>query len=230
MAIENIRLRAAVVGVALLVACLASVLDASAPKKLYRWVGADGKPYYSDQVPAEAMDKARQELSVQSGLTVGHVDRALTPEEQAAAAAKTAADAKTAQSQETAKQSDQVLLASYPTEADLKHAYDERIVLQAEAVKATRFGIQSQQQSLAARLAVASNLELNGKPVNPKLADDIQMIRKQLVNQQALLIQHIAEGAKMQSEYSSTLEHYRSLQAAAAAARATPSPGAVPKG
>lgn len=228
MANENIRLRVSVVAVALLVGCVASTLAAPAPK-LYRWVGADGKAHYSDQIPAEAMDKARQELSLKSGMTIGHVDRALTAEEQTAADAKAAADAKTAESLESTKQSDQVLLASYSTEADLTHAYDVRILLQTEALKATHFGIQSQQQSLMVELARASNLELNGKPVDVKLADSIQLVRKQLQNQQALLVRHVAEGERMQGEYRSTLEHYRSLQSAAAAARSAPTPGGAPK-
>ena len=228
MAIKNIPLRASIVSVALLALCTANALAASAPK-LYRWVGADGKAHYSDQIPAEAMDKARQELSVKSGLTVGQVDRALTPDERAAATAKTATDAKTAEALDSAKQSDQVLLTSYPTEAELTHAYEERIALQTETMKASRIGIESQQQNLSSQLIRASNLELSGKPVDAKLADSIQLARRQVLHQQALLLQHIAEDQKMQDEYKSTLEHYRSLQSAAATARAAPTPGGLPK-
>ena len=230
MAIGNHTTRASVVGIVLFAFCVASTL--AEPAKLYRWVGTDGKVHYSDQIPPEAIDQARQELSTKSGLTVDQVARALTPEERATAAAKAAADAQAAQTLENAKQSDQVLLASYPAEADLKHAYDQRITLQAETAKASRIGIESQQENLSSQLIRASNLELNGKPVDAKLADSIQLARKQLVAQQTLLQQQIAEGAKMQNEYQSTLEHYRSLQSAAAAAAAPPAatPPSVPKG
>lgn len=208
-----------------------SAVSAPAPApKLYRWVGADGKPYYSDQVPPEAMDKARQELSPKSGMTISHVERALTPEERAAAAAKTAADAQVAKAQEDVVKNDQTLLTSYPTEADLKRAYDERVMLQSETIKATRIGIESQQQVLSSQLITASNLELTGKPVVTKLADSIQLTRKQLLDLQALLVRHSAASAALQNEYQSTLEHYRSLQSAAAAGQSPPAPAPTPGG
>lgn len=236
MTMLNTLLRAAILGAVLLAIVAPSTLAAPAAnnasaKKLYRWVGADGKVHYSDQIPPEAMDQARQELSAKSGLAVGQVERALTDKERAAAAAKAAADAKAAAALANAKQSDQVLLASYPSEAELKRAYDERVALQAETVKASRIGIKNQQQTLSSQLIRASNLELNGKPVNTELAAAIQLARKQLLNQQALLVQHIAEGQKMQDEYRSTLERYRSLQSPAPSApQPQPTPGVVPKG
>jgi hypothetical protein len=221
--------RAGVASVVLLAACVVgSALAAPAPK-LYRWVGADGKPYYSDQVPPEAMDKARQELSVKSGMAIGQVDRALTPEERAAAAAKAVADAQTAKTQEDVAKNDQALLTSYPTEVDLKRAYDERVVLQAETIKATRIGIESQQQNLSSQLISASNFELTGKPVTPKLVDSIQLARKQLLDLQALLVRHTAASTALQNEYQSTLEHYRSLQSGGATRSApAPAPGGAP--
>ena len=225
--------RSSMASAVLLAACVAGAALAATSPKLYRWVGADGKPYYSDQVPPEAMDKARQELSVKSGMAIGQVDRALTPEERAAAAAKADADAQAAKTQENTAKNDQTLLISYPTEADLKRAYDERVTLQSETIKATRIGIESQQQNLSSQLISASNLELTGKPVVAKLADSIQLARKQLLDLQALLVRHAAASTALQSEYQSTLEHYRSLQSAAAASRSTPEPapsGAPPNG
>lgn len=219
-----------VIGI-LLATSLASAQDAPAPK-LYRWVGADGKPHYSDQIPLEAMDKARSEISKNSGMTVGQVDRALTPEERAAAAAKAEQEAKIAKATDDAKQSDQVLLASYPTERELTRAYAERTLLQNETVKATRIGMESQQQGLSSLLISASNLELTGKPVNAKLADSILLARRQLLDQQSLLVRHTAQGAALQGEFQSTLERWRKLRGEAEAEHkaTTPNASATPKG
>lgn len=230
MASNHSLARACVVISVLLATSAAIAQDAPTPK-LYRWVGADGKPHYSDQIPPEALDKARQEISSKSGLTVGQVDRALTPEERAAAAAKAEQEAKIAKVTEDAKQSDQVLLASYPTERELTRAYTERGLLQNETVKATRIGMESQQQGLSSLLIAASNMELTGKSVNAKLTDSILTARRQLLDQQTLLVRHTAQGAALQTEYHSTLERWRKLRTDAEAARKTPdaNPSGAPK-
>jgi len=212
----------AVIVAMLLVAPVALAADPAAPPKLYHWVGADGKDHYGDTLPPEALTQARQEISKNSGMTIKQVDRTLTPEEQAAAQAKADADAKAAEVIEKAKQDDQVLMASYPTEADLKRAYDERLASLTETLKATRIGLESQQQGMSSQLVAASNLELSNKPVGAKLESSIKSTHALLVEQQASAMQQEAQVAKLLQESATTMEHYRSLQAAAAERNATP--------
>jgi hypothetical protein len=212
----------------LLFASAALAADPTAPK-LYHWVGADGKDHYGDVLPPEALTQARQEISKSSGMTLKSVERSLTPEERAAAQAKADADAKAAEAIEKAKQNDQVLLASYPSEAELKRAYDERINSLTETLKATRIGLQSQQEGLSSLLIAASNLELSNKPVNAKLATSIATTHALLLEQQTSKTQQESQVAKLLQESTTTMEHYRSLQAAAAARDATSStPPAAP--
>jgi len=215
---------------ALLFAPVALAGDPAAPSgpKLYHWVGADGKDHYGDVLPPEALTRARQEISKSSGMTIKSVERALTPEERAAAQAKADADAKAAEAIEKAKQNDQVLLASYPSEAELKRAYDERISSLTETLKATRIGVQSQQEGLSSLLIAASNLELSDKPVNAKLATSIKSTHALLLQQQASETQQESQVAKLLQESAATMEHYRSLEAAAAAAAAAAHSGAPP--
>ena len=75
--------------VAVVLAGVLAVPDASA-QKLYRWVDEDGKVQYSQSLPPEAVDRARRELSARSGMTTGEVDRALSDDERAEAAAEAA--------------------------------------------------------------------------------------------------------------------------------------------
>ena len=205
-------------------AALAGEPTTSTPK-LYHWVGADGKDHYGDVLPPEALTQARQEISKSSGMTLKQVDRTLTPEERAAAQVKADADAKAAEAIEKAKQNDQVLLASYPSEAELKRAYDERIASLTETLKATRIGLQSQQQGLSSLLIAASNLELSNKPVDAKLVASIKSTHALLLEQQTSETQQESQVAKLLQESTATMEHYRSLEAAAAAAE---HPGAPP--
>ncbi|MET1161629.1 MAG: hypothetical protein ABWY48_03740, partial [Pseudoxanthomonas sp.] len=59
---------------------------AQAPaKKLYCW-NENGQRVCSDALTAEAVNRAREEISSRSGLRTGGVDRALTEEERALAA------------------------------------------------------------------------------------------------------------------------------------------------
>ena len=50
----------------------------------YRWTDAQGLPHYSDSLSADAM-KYGYDIVNDRGLTVGHVDRQLNPQERAAA-------------------------------------------------------------------------------------------------------------------------------------------------
>lgn len=208
-----------VVAIALLIAAPFVLTPSVAASKLYHWVSADGKDHYSDVLPPEAIAQARQEISAANGATIKQVDRVQTPEERAAADAKAAADAQAAEAVAKAKQSEQVLLASYPTEADLQRAFDQRITLQTATLKSIRVGTESQLQSLSALLVEASNHELASKTVSAKLADSIQATRKQVLDQEALLVRQEALSASLHEENAATVAHYRALRAAAEAER-----------
>ena len=79
---KQLILSLAIIGA--LVATGAAEAQKAPTKKLYRWVDKDGKVQFSDSLPPEAIDQARTEMS-NTGRVVADVDRALTPEEQAAA-------------------------------------------------------------------------------------------------------------------------------------------------
>jgi len=203
---------------------VAAVPLAFAQSKMYRWVGPDGKTHYSDDLPPEALTQARQEMSKSSGITLKQVDRALTPEERAAAKAKAEADAKAAEAMEKAKLNDQVLLSSYPNEAELKRAYDDRIAQIAENLKSIRFGIDSQQKSMAELLTAASNAELTSKPINPTLASQIKTTRSHIIEQQQSEALQEAQKASLHQEAAKTIAHYRDLKAAAPGPGSSPAP------
>ena len=197
-------------------------------KKLYHWVGADGKDHYSDVLPPEALTQARQEINAKNGATVKQVERALTPEERAAAATQSAAEEKAAAATAEAEKSDQVLLSSYPTEKDLQRAFDQRTTLQMETLKSTRIGMESQQQSLSALLASASNRELANIPVSEPLAASIQATHQHVLDQQALLVRQEAQSVALRQEAATTIARYRALRDAADAEIKAGAPPAPP--
>ncbi|MFC4727391.1 DUF4124 domain-containing protein [Coralloluteibacterium thermophilus] len=203
----------------IIVGCIAVALAAAGvahAQKLYRWVDGDGQVRYSDHLPPEEVDRARREISFASGLVTGEVERALTPEERAEAEAEARRRAQAAQLQEKAIQRDGVLLGSYPTEADLRRAYDERVGLLEETLKATRIGIDAQRQSLMSLLGHAADQELAGRAVPARTRESVVIQRAQLDDQLLALNQREAERAALDLEYRDTLARYRELQAARA--------------
>lgn len=196
--------------------CIALALAAgsahAAEQKLYRWVDEAGEVHYSDHLPPEEIDRARREISFTSGLAVGEVDRALTDEERAALLAEQARRRAQAASEDALRQRDDVLLGSYPSEGDLRRAYDERAALLAETLKATRIGIEAQRQSLTSLLGHAADLEMAGKQVNAKTLESLRAQREQLDQQLAALHERETEQAALDLEYRDTVARYRELR------------------
>lgn len=194
--------------IAAVLALLAAPADA---QRLYRWVDADGKVHYTDTLPPEAVDKARDELS-RSGMTVNRVDRALTPEERAAAEAEAAERQREADAVAEREKMDAVLLGSYQSEADLKRAYGERFDLLDQSLEAARVGIRSQEKSLDDLLTHAAGLERSGKPVPATVQSSINSARIQVNQQREFLTRRERERESLQQEYDTVLARYRALR------------------
>lgn len=203
----------AVFAATLLLSTAAQAQNAAATgQKLYRVVGADGQVFYTDQLPAEDVDKARSEISMSSGVTTDTIGRALTPEERAAAAQQAAATKAAAKQIDDVRQRERVLVTSYPNERDLTRAFEERFTLLDETIKATGIGIDSQRQSLASLLGHAADRELAGQSLNAKSAASLAQMHAQLQQQQAAMQQHETERAALNAEYQDTLALYRRLR------------------
>ncbi|SDE06623.1 DUF4124 domain-containing protein [Aquimonas voraii] len=202
-------MRATVVVTAALVL---SLLSAPAlAQKLYRWVDAEGKVHYTDTLPPEAVNQAREEIS-RSGTTVNRVDRALTPEERAAKEAEEAEAARLAAIKAEQDKMDAVLMGSYATEADLERAYRERFDLLDQSLEAARVGIRSQEKSLEDQLAHAASLERAGKPVPATVQSTIAAARKQVEDQREYLRKRETERQNLHAEYDGILQRYRLLK------------------
>lgn len=198
----------------LVVALMALSFDATAQRKLYRWTDKDGNVHYTDQLPPEAAQDKREELNRQ-GITVRTTERARTPEEQAEWEAEQARlEAERIAAEEAAKM-DAVLIGSYPTEADLQRAYNERFDLLEQSLESARVGIRSQEKSLAELLAHAADLERDGQKVPPAITDSIARTRDQVNDQRAYLERRENERAALQTEYDQLLARYRELKGAA---------------
>ena len=200
---------------AVLLALTATVAVAQdAPKKkLYCW-NENGRKVCGDALPASAVDSARTEFSAKSGMATARVDRALTAEERVAAAAQAEAARIAAMADEAKARRDIAMAQSYATEADLRRAFQERIAVMDETVKASQLGVEGRRQSLLSLLRKAGEEELNGKPVRGGLSDNIRNQHAELLRQQNILVQQKAERATIDEDLTAALERYNSMKAA----------------
>lgn len=190
---------------------IAQQKPATAERKLYCWE-ENGRKVCGDALPPSAVDSARTEISSRSGMRVGEVDRALTPEERAIADAQAARDRQAAEADAARRRREQAMAVSYNTEEDLRAAFGERIVLVEEALKTSRMGVDNLRLSLLSLLRQASDLELQEKPVPKALAANIQLQHNDLLRQQMIMDQQRDERASLDADLDYALERYRALR------------------
>lgn len=183
-------------------------------KKLYCW-NEGGRKICGDALPPSAVNSARTEISseVKSGLATRRVDRALSDAERAALVQA----GKAAEVEQARLRRDEAMVESYGTEADLRRAFNARITLLDETVKASTLGVAGMRQSLVSLLRQAGDAELAGKPVPKPLAESIRTQHAQLVRQQSLLQRQRTERAAVDVELDGALKRYRELKTPAVA-------------
>lgn len=194
----------------LLLAATASAQTKS-QKKLYCWE-ENGRKVCGDALPAEAAGSARSEFSAKSGLRVGEVARALTGDERAAAEAAAKQAVVDAEAEAMRKRREHAIAESYATEADLRHAFQERIDLLDATLKASNLGVTALRQSLLGLLRQAGDLELAGKPVPPTTANNIVIQHTELRRRERILVQQRQDRAELDNELNRVLERYREMK------------------
>jgi len=180
-------------------------------KKLYCW-NENGARVCGDALPAHAVDSARTEINAKSGLATKQLDRALTGEELSAAAAQAKLDKENAAIQEAKDRRDRAMAESYATEDDLRRAFGERQAVMDESIKASRLGVVGRRDTLVALLRRSGENELHGKPVPKPAQQNVRIQHDQLIRQQELLVQQLAERELIDEELAAALERYHALK------------------
>lgn len=204
---------------------LAPAQQGAAPaKKVYCW-NEGGRKVCGDALPATAVDSARTEINARSGLPTARIDRALSPDERAAAeaAARSEEQARTAAAAEMRRV--MAMVQSFENEDALRRAFDNRIALNRDSIKTAQMGIAGMRTMLVDLLQRASQAELARRPVPKKLADDIRGQHLQLLRQQATLERLHGDGREIRAQLDEAVTRYRALRAPGASA-----PVALPMG
>lgn len=186
--------------------------EQAAKKKLYCWNEA-GRKVCGDALPASAVDSARTEISAKSGMPTSRLDRAMTAEERAAAAAQAELDRQNQLAVAAQRMREHAMAESYVTESDLRRAFNERIALLDDTIKAAQLSIGGLRQSLVTLLRQAGEAELTGKPVPANLTGTIHTQHAELMHQQAMLVTHRRNRSEIDAELAHALQTYRELKA-----------------
>ncbi|MBB3226773.1 hypothetical protein FHW69_001363 [Luteibacter sp. Sphag1AF] len=182
----------------------------------YKWKDPQGHIYFSDSLSPDAIQYGYDVVNA-SGVTVKHIDRALTPEERVAAkklADQRAADQQDAQNRQ---REDMQMLNAYPTEASFAAAKSAEVETFEQAARTTRLNLQGQEKSLADLLSRAADMERAKQPLPPYLSDGITQQRNTVAGLRATLLRQQQAKDAAQAKATDQLKHYRELRAAQSA-------------
>jgi len=182
-----------------------------ANKKLFCWE-EKGQRVCSDALPADAVNAAREEISATSGLRTGGVDRALSGEERAQAAADAQQRLIDAAAAETRRRTDAAMLLSYRNEDDLRRVFNERIAIVDNNVRTARYNTVSLREGLVSLLQTAGNQELAGRPVAAELATNIQRRHAELLRTRRLQHSFETQRAELDVEIKDIMQRYRGMK------------------
>lgn len=188
--------------------------QSDAKAKLYKWTDQEGNVHYSDQIPPEAKEYARERVNDQ-GVAVERIERALTPEElaaQKAAADKEIADAKHA---EDLRKADEALMNSYASEEDLTRAYSQRLDLLSQTIDARQMEIAAREQSLTSLVTQAAEMERGGRPVSDAIKQMIASERTEIDRQKQFLLKKESEKLTAKKDYDRDMAAYKAALARA---------------
>ncbi|AOD16278.1 hypothetical protein VB151_00830 [Xanthomonas fragariae] len=206
---------------AAVVAAPAIAQDKPAAKKLYCW-NQNGARVCSDTLPSEAVNQARDEFNVNSGMRSAEVQRAMSSDERAAAAASAQQRQADLAAEQMRQRTDQAMLMSYQSEEGLRRVFTERIAIVDNNIHTARFNVTSLREGLASMLRSAGDRELAGQAVADKLAADIQQRHRELMTQLRLQTSFEQQRVALDGEIADVLQRYRAMK--------EPQSGASPTG
>lgn len=180
--------------------------------KLYKWTDKDGNIHYSDQIPPEAKEYAREKFNDQ-GVSVERTERAQTAEERAKAEAEANRIAEETKVREERRKADEALLNSYASEEDLVRAYNQRMDLLGQTIEARRVEINAREISLSQLVGQAADMERGGKTVSDAIKQMITGERAEIERQKQFLIRKEAEKDVARADYERDMAKYKAAVA-----------------
>jgi len=176
---------------------------------VYKWTDDQGIVHYSDQMPADAVNKGGTVFDKQ-GRQIKKIDATLTP---AQAKAKEAEDERLrllAKVQEDKSRRDLALMHSYTSEEEIDFARSRALLAVESQLKSAETYIadltKRQQELKKDKLAYGT------KPVPPTLDTELTGLDEELARQDKVLAQRRAEIAAINAKYESDKQRWREIR------------------
>ncbi|TMH07672.1 MAG: DUF4124 domain-containing protein [Betaproteobacteria bacterium] len=197
---------------ALMLLAVAAALSAMPARGagLYKWTDDQGVVHYSDQMPADAMNKGSVVFD-KKGRPVKKIDPALTPAQQKAKEAEEERQRAIARAQEIKTRRDTALLHSYTSEEEIEFARRRALsAIESQLKSAEEYtaDLSRRQQELQKQ-----KLAFAGKTVPNALETELAGIDAELARQATLLVQRKAELATLSAKYDDDKQRFRELRA-----------------
>ncbi|MGD2056345.1 MAG: DUF4124 domain-containing protein [Gammaproteobacteria bacterium] len=180
-------------------------------ERTFKWVDEEGNVHYGDRVPLQYTNQEHQEINEQ-GRTLKTYEAPSTPEEIAERKRFAAIQAEQKKQQAEQAKRDEVLLATYSSEADLLLMRDNRIAAIEELIQLTDSRITSLQKRLADLAEEAAGHESRGRPVPEFVQQQTASVRKQISDNQEIIKTKRAEMAAIQQQFAADIARYQELQ------------------
>jgi chromosome segregation ATPase len=181
-------------------------------QKIYKCKNEKGEIFYSQAYDPKQCGGGGAQLNA-DGIAVKEIERRKTPEELAAekeAAARLAADERIAAER---KRQDDILMQSYPSEADLRVGHEQELRAIDGSIKTQQMSASSYEKTLDQLLAQAADSERAGNAVPKALADRIDKVRGELDGQRKAIERTQEERAAAVAAFDSKLARWRELKA-----------------
>lgn len=160
----------------LLILLLLLIAAPAVGQTVYKWVDEDGNVHYSQTLPPEKVQEQHDKLTAE-GLLAERIERAPTPEEREALRRELETLREEQARERRQQQKDQMFLATYPTEADVKRSFDvRRDTLQSERQTVESL-IEENRQNFNDLILQAAAHERRGESVPAHLGDMIATAR-----------------------------------------------------
>lgn len=192
----------------LMMLCISFSSDA---KKMYKWVDENGKVYYSDKVPPDQVDHARERIS-ETGVIKEKVKRALTDEEKIALAAEIEKkkelelQAKMAAEKEAFEKNK--ILMSYSSADQIIRLKNERVNALNRNIETAKENLAIQEKNEKDLMKRAADKERNGEVVSETFLSQINQVKDQIAYQKQFIIDKTAEIATTEAKYEGELATY----------------------
>lgn len=185
---------------------------ADAQGKIYKCKNEKGETFYSQSYDPKLCGGGGAQLN-DAGIEVRTIERRKTPEELAAEAEVAALEAEQKRLEAERKRKDDILMQSYPTEADLSQSHEQELRAIDGVIRTQEMSAKSYEETLEALLAQAAETERAGRPIPPPLAARIDKVRADLDSQRGTIERKRGERATAVTAFEVRLARYRELKA-----------------